>query len=169
MYSVDYYVSLLGRLNRLYLDVLANKLIDVNELDEIMDSVNGNDISSFSEDDRVILCNVIGGCSNVVSVIKYLLSKRDVNVPLQELRDEFLILEREHYVIVNKYITGIINVSDVNNFDLVLNKFKTKLYEYVTNEEDIMEVAKMKSKVQHFRTEVLEDEDLLKIAYSNGE
>jgi hypothetical protein len=31
----------------------------------------------------------------------------------------------------------------------------------------MLEVAKMKSMVQHFNTEILEDEDVLRVAYSN--
>ena len=32
----------------------------------------------------------------------------------------------------------------------------------------LLEVAKMKSKLQHYNTEVLEDEELLRLAYSNS-
>jgi YebC/PmpR family DNA-binding regulatory protein len=34
-------------------------------------------------------------------------------------------------------------------------------------EDEIMEIAKMKSKMQHFSTDIFEDEDVLSVAYSN--
>ena len=48
-----------------------------------------------------------------------------------------------------------------------LRGFREKLYNFTCTEETILEVAKMKSKVQHFNTEIIEDEDVLKMAYSN--
>jgi recombination DNA repair RAD52 pathway protein len=57
------------------------------------------------------------------------------------------------------------------NEQLVVEKalfeFREKLYEFVWDEENMLEVAKMKSMVQHFNTEILEDEDVLRVAYSN--
>ena len=83
------------------------------------------------------------------------------------LRNEFSLLESEHFKVVNKYIMGVIEVSDIEHFKVCLERFRNKLYSIETNDENIMEIAKMKSKVQHYNTEVLEDEDFLRMAYGN--
>ena len=42
------------------------------------------------------------------------------------------------------------------------------VYEMETNEENIREIARIKSILQHYYTEILEDEELLTMAYSNS-
>ena len=84
------------------------------------------------------------------------------------LREEFLNIEKRHFTIVNKYIMGMVEVYDIDNFRTILDEFRNKLYTFSVNEENMLEIAKMKSKNQHFNTEVLEDEDMLRVAYSNS-
>lgn len=84
------------------------------------------------------------------------------------LREEFLNIEKRHFTIVNKYIMGMVEVYDIDNFRTILDEFRNKLYTFSVNEENMLEIAKMKSKIQHFNTEVLEDEDMLRVAYSNS-
>ena len=86
---------------------------------------------------------------------------------LDELRNEFLKIEAERFTIINGYIMGVIKKSEIDRFEKVLFEFREKLYEFVWDEENMLEVAKMKSMVQHYNTEILEDEEVLKVAYSN--
>lgn len=86
---------------------------------------------------------------------------------LEELRDGFLKIEAERFTIINGYIMGIVKKSEIDRFEKALFDFREKLYEFVWDEENMLEVAKMKSMVQHFNTEILEDEDVLRVAYSN--
>lgn len=86
---------------------------------------------------------------------------------LEELRVEFLKIEAERFTIINGYIMGIIKKLEIDRFEKALFEFREKLYEFVWDEENMLEVAKMKSMVQHFNTEILEDEDVLRVAYSN--
>jgi hypothetical protein len=41
------------------------------------------------------------------------------------------------------------------------------LYEMEVDDEHLLEIAKIKSKIQHYNTEILEDEELLDLAYRN--
>lgn len=86
---------------------------------------------------------------------------------LEELRIEFLKIEAERFTIINGYIMGIIKKAEIDRFEKALFEFREKLYDFVWDEENMLEVAKMKSMVQHFNTEILEDEDVLRVAYSN--
>ena len=86
---------------------------------------------------------------------------------LEELREAFLKIEAERFTIINGYIMGILKKSEIDRFEKALFGFREKLYEFSWNEDNMMEIAKMKSKVQHFNTEILEDEEVLKVAYSN--
>lgn len=84
------------------------------------------------------------------------------------LREEFLNVEKNHFNIVNKYIMGIVEINDIEGFKVQLESFRNKLYTFNVNEENVFEIAKMKSKIQHFNTEILEDEDMLRVAYNNS-
>ena len=86
---------------------------------------------------------------------------------IDNLREEFVEIEKFKFNIINCYIMGIIKKSEIDRFQLALFDFREKLYNYSYTEEEILEVAKMKSKVQHFITEIIEDEDVLRMAYSN--
>ena len=86
---------------------------------------------------------------------------------LEELRNAFVLIEKERFTIINSYIMGILKKEEIDRFEKVLFEFREKLYDFVWDEENMLEVAKMKSMVQHFNTEILEDEDVLRVAYSN--
>lgn len=87
---------------------------------------------------------------------------------LETLRKEFQIIEILRFNIVSNYVTGMVTGEDIEQFRNKFFTFRDKLYAYETDEESIFEIAKMKSKLQHFNTEVLEDEDILRVAFSNS-
>lgn len=87
---------------------------------------------------------------------------------MENIRVLFNNLEIEHFNIINSYIMGMISVADINKFQAILDDFRTKLYELEVNDDNLLEIAKMKSVVQHYNTEILEDEEVLKVAYSNS-
>ena len=87
---------------------------------------------------------------------------------IEEIRTLFFNLEKEHFIVLNNYLTGRINIQEVNDFGRKLEKIRTLLDDFETNEENLLEIAKYKSKVQHFYTEIMEDEELLDMAYSNN-
>ena len=86
----------------------------------------------------------------------------------KNLRNEFRMIEMKRFNIVNNYVMGIVKISDVNSFKDNLFNFRNKLYAIPINDDNLLEIAKMKSKIQHYNTEVLEDEELLRLAYSNS-
>ena len=63
---------------------------------------------------------------------------------------------------------GIIKIEDINSFKQELFQFRDMLYAITISDSNLLEIAKMKSKVQHFNTEILEDEDILRVAYANS-
>ena len=87
---------------------------------------------------------------------------------IEDIREQFFILEKDHFNIINNYITGIVNIKEVNDFGEKITIIRNLLDEFETNEENLLEIAKYKSKVQHFYTEIMEDEELLDMAYSNN-
>ncbi|MGN1337425.1 MAG: hypothetical protein ACI4WW_03020 [Candidatus Coprovivens sp.] len=87
---------------------------------------------------------------------------------MEKIRVLFNNLEIEHFNIINSYIMGMVSVADINRFQAILDDFRTKLYELEVNDDNLLEIAKMKSVVQHYNTEILEDEEVLKVAYSNS-
>lgn len=84
------------------------------------------------------------------------------------IRDEFINLEALHFNITNCYIMGVITTSDIDRFKEALDGFRAILYDFEPDEETLLEIAKMKSVVQHYNTEILEDEEVLRVAYSNS-
>jgi hypothetical protein len=85
---------------------------------------------------------------------------------IEELRKEFISLEKEHYYIINNYITSKVSKEEYKNFTVKLFKFREKLDNYKPKTEEIYEVAGMKSRVQHYITDTVEDEEILKSLFS---
>ena len=89
-------------------------------------------------------------------------------IDLEYLRKEFRVIEILRFNIVSNYVTGMVNANDIEEFRKKFFTFREHLYGFETTEETLLEIAKMKSKLQHYNTEVLEDEELLKVAFSNS-
>lgn len=87
---------------------------------------------------------------------------------IEEIRKLFFVLEKDHFTIINNYIMGIISIQEVTMFGQKIEKIRNLLDNFQTNDENILEIAKYKSKIQHFYTEIMEDEELLRMAYSNN-
>lgn len=87
---------------------------------------------------------------------------------IEEIRKLFFVLEKDRFTIVNNYIMGIISIQEVNMFGQKIEKMRNLLDKFQTNDENLLEIAKYKSKIQHFYTEIMEDEELLRMAYSNN-
>jgi hypothetical protein len=90
-----------------------------------------------------------------------------MEMTLEDLKKEMYLLELEKYDIENNYVIGKLSVKQIDHFKDLLFKFRDILYVFQTTEENLLDIAKMKSKVQHFNTQILEDEDILKSAYDN--
>ena len=86
---------------------------------------------------------------------------------LDDLRNQFLKIETKRFNIINGYIKGIVKKEEIDRFEKALLEFREDLYKFICDDENILEIAKMKSKVQHFNTEILEDEDVWNVAYLN--
>ena len=86
---------------------------------------------------------------------------------LEEANKDFELLELKHFAIIDAYITGMLKIEEVKEFEKFLMEMRDAIYEMETTEETIMDIAKIKSKIQHYYTEILEDEELLDVAYRN--
>lgn len=91
----------------------------------------------------------------------------DNNLTIEYLRRKFEILKTKRFNIINSYIMGSVLIDDIEAFGESLNRFREQLYKIEITDEILLEVAKMKSQIQHFNTEIMEDEDVLKMAYDN--
>lgn len=87
---------------------------------------------------------------------------------IEEIRKLLFVLEKDRFTIVNNYIMGIISIQEVTMFGQKIEKIRNLLDNFQTNDENLLEIAKYKSKIQHFYTEIMEDEELLRMAYSNN-
>ena len=63
---------------------------------------------------------------------------------------------------------NVLKIGDIDSFKDELFHFRNLLYAITISDSNLLEIAKMKSKIQHFNTEILEDEDILKQAYDNS-
>ena len=87
---------------------------------------------------------------------------------IEEIRKLLFVLEKDRFTIVNNYIMGIISIQEVTIFGQKIEEIRNLLDNFQTNDENLLEIAKYKSKIQHFYTEIMEDEELLRMAYSNN-
>ncbi len=86
---------------------------------------------------------------------------------MYKIEEELLNLERDRYNILNEYILGIVDIKKVRDFGRKIEVLRIHLDKIEVSEDNLYEIASIKSKIQHFYTEIMEDEDLLRVAYSN--
>ena len=87
---------------------------------------------------------------------------------LEYLGKYFRVIEILRFNIVSNYVTGMVTAQDIEEFKEKFFDFRERLYKFETDETNLLEIANMKSKLQHYNTEVLEDENILEVAYSNS-
>lgn len=170
MNKVEVALELLIKVDNVYSKVIKGNRDVLNELDQLLlEILEYDDLSEFNDDEVELITLIINSFTFKVNLIYKILNvKRNQLLTMEQLREEFKVLEMKRFEAVNNYVMGIIRVEDIKSFEERLFSFRDKLYAIPISDSNLIEIAKMKSKVQHFNTEVLEDEEVLKIAYSNS-
>lgn len=156
------------------LDNLYNKVVNgdgdcLEELDNILIEIlkYGDGVLDEKIKDESVITMIISFIEKVNMIYELLNVKRNNLLTMDYLREEFKKIEIKKFNIVNSYVMNMVRITDIEDFKEELFKFRNLLYAMPISDENLLEVAKMKSKVQHFNTEVLEDEEMLKQAYKN--
>ncbi len=170
MKDIEKCLDILKDIDKLYIKVLSGNKDVIDELDILLIQIlEYDDLSSYNDDEIELISLVIKNITDKVNLIYKLL---DLNIKkeiiLEDLEEEFKELEMKRFETVNRYVMGMISVEDIDDFKKVLFDFRDRLYAIQINDTNILRIAKMKSKVQHFDTEILEDEDVLRVAYANS-
>ncbi len=79
---------------------------------------------------------------------------------MDKIEDELMELELLKFKIMQNYIQGVVTKREIDEFRTRLFTFKDALYVIPISDSNLLQIAKMKSKIQHFETEVLEDEEV---------
>ncbi len=159
-------LNLLIELDKLYFEVVNGNKNYQDRLDALI-----IDVLSFKEEDlsdEVIAMTIVAFNQKVNLITKISPLTLTIPITLDTARDEFQQLEFQQFQINNNYILGTLTVADIDSFKNKLFAFRDKLYAIPISDSNIIEIAKMKSKIQHYETEILEDEDILKVAYQNS-
>lgn len=159
-----------NKVNDIYNRVFNGTKDVLDELDCVMiEILKYDDLSLYTDEEIQSISIIIANLTEKINLIYDMLDyKKDNMLTIEILREEFKILEMKRFELVNSYVMGIIQVNDINEFKDSLFKFRERLYAIPISDNTLLEIAKMKSKVQHFDTEVLEDEEILKVAYNNS-
>lgn len=170
MKDIEKCLDILKDIDKLYIKVLSGNKDVMDELDILLIQIlEYDDLSSYNDDEIELISLVIKNITDKVNLIYKLL---DLNIKkeiiLEDLEEEFKELEMKRFETINRYVMGMISVEDIDDFKKVLFDFRDRLYAIQINDTNILRIAKMKSKVQHFDTEILEDEDVLRVAYANS-
>lgn len=170
MKDIEKCLDILKDIDKLYIKVLSGNKDVIDELDILLIQIlEYDDLSSYNDDEIELISLVIKNITDKVNLIYKLL---DLNIKkeiiLEDLEEEFKELEMKRFETINRYVMGMISVEDIDDFKKVLFDFRDRLYAIQINDTNILRIAKMKSKVQHFDTEILEDEDVLRVAYANS-
>lgn len=157
-------------LDSLYNEVLNGKQDIFSESDKLMvDILRLKDISIIDKDEQEFVDGLIYSFIDKINLMYEILDvKKDNLLTLEHLEEEFHKLEMKRFNIENSYIMGIIKSEDLNSFGEELFQFRNLLYAIPISDSNLLQIAKMKSKIQHFNTEILEDEDILRVAYENS-
>lgn len=162
-------LNLVKEIDLLYAEVISSNKDVTEQLDKLLlEMLVYEDIDSIDEEERKLIVKAIKAISDKVELIYSILNTNRDGVTIDNLREEFLNIEKLRFETVNKYVMGIVQVIDIEQFKERLFDFRKNLYAIPISDNNILEIAKMKSKVQHFNTEVLEDEEVLRVAYSNS-
>ncbi len=158
------------RLDNLYTQVLNGKQDIFKESDQIMlDILKLKEMSINDDDVREFVVGLISSFVEKINLMYEVLDvKKDNLLTLEHLSEEFHKLEIKKFNIENSYIMGMVKIEDINNFADELFQFRNLLYAIPISDNNLLEIAKMKSKIQHFNTQVLEDEEVLRTAYDNS-
>lgn len=162
-------LNLVKEIDSLY-DELISSNKDISEaLDKLLlEILVYEDMQGIDLEDSLVIDKAIKAISYKVELIYSVLNTKRDKVTLEDLREEFIELEKLRFETINKYVMGIVKILDIEQFKDKLFEFRKRLYAISISDNNILEIAKMKSKVQHFNTEVLEDEEVLRVAYSNS-
>lgn len=158
------------KVNDIYNRVFNGDKDVLKELDGILEEIlKYSDLSLYSKEEINNISYIIGKLTEKINLIYEMLEiKKDNLLTVEMLREEFKIIEMKRFEILNNYVMGMVKIDDINLFKEMLFRFREKLYAISISDNTLIEIAKMKSRIQHFNTEVLEDEEVLKQAYANS-
>ncbi len=167
---MDKALELKDKIDNLYNDVRNDVQGGISKLDKLfVEVLSLEDLSCYNEEEKQQIKELINSFIDKIKLIYEILEvKSDNLLTLEYLQEEFSKLEIKRFVIENNYVMGIIRIEDIDNFKQELFQFRDMLYAITISDSNLLEIAKMKSKVQHFNTEILEDEDILRVAYANS-
>lgn len=156
------------------LDVLYDEVVNGNrdrleELDKfILKLASFDSFNTSSAEELLFIDSLFNSLIEKMNLIcDLLIVKKENLLTMDNIREEFKRLELKRFQIVNNYVLGMVELSQINIFKEELFQFRNMLYAIPISDDNLLEIAKMKSKIQHFNTEVLEDEEILKQAYNN--
>ncbi|HAB66608.1 MAG TPA: hypothetical protein DCE23_04500 [Firmicutes bacterium] len=159
-------LRLLIKLDKIYEDVVNGDRNFISKLDNLL-----IEILNFTEEeikDEIISMVIIAFNHKVNLIYKICPIEESTSLTFENLQEEFKILEIKQFEINNNYVLGTINIKEIDDFREKLFTFRNRLYAIPISDSNILEIAKMKSKIQHYETEILEDEDVLSMAYANS-
>lgn len=158
------------KLDSLYNDVLNGVQDIFKDSDSLMlDILKLKRLNIVDEDEQKNVDDLIHSFIDKINLMYEILDvKKDNLLTLEHLSEEFHKLEIKRFNIENSYIMGMIRLEEINAFGEELFQFRNMLYAIPISDNNLLQIATMKSKIQHFNTEILEDEDILKVAYENS-
>ena len=162
-------LNIKDRLDNLYNEVLNGKQEIFLELDQLIVEILKLKEIELPDDDVEPVNELIHSFIDKINLIYEILDvKKDNLLTLEHLKEEFHKLEMKRFVLENNYVMGMLKIEEINNFKDELFSFRNMLYAIPISDSNLLDIAKMKSKIQHFNTEILEDEDILRQAYENS-
>ena len=158
------------KLDNLYNEVLNGRQDVFEESDKlILEILSLKEIDYQDNDEKEQVNELIHSFIDKINLMYEILDvKKDNLLTLEHLQEEFHKLEIKRFMIENAYVMGMIKVEEINCFKEELFSFRNMLYAIPISDSNLLDIAKMKSKIQHFNTEILEDEDILRQAYENS-
>lgn len=162
-------LNIKDRLDNLYNEVLNGKQEIFLELDQLIVEILKLKEIELPDDEVEPVNELIHSFIDKINLIYEILDvKKDNLLTLEHLKEEFHKLEMKRFVLENNYVMGMLKIEEINNFKDELFSFRNMLYAIPISDSNLLDIAKMKSKIQHFNTEILEDEDILRQAYENS-
>jgi len=171
MEDVKSYLCLLLDLDKIYEQILLGNYDVLGKLQTIVESV-----ISFQDLDKdsvnyPLFQEFLEAFETKTSLIYKILELDDgesvKEYKLADLQKKMNIIEMKHFDYVQKAMFEQLTFQEYEDFRKGIESFRNILDRFQCDDENLLEVAGMKSRVQHFITDFLEDEEVLRVAYQN--
>lgn len=171
MKEIKSYLCLLLDLDKIYERLLQGDYDVVDKLQAVVDAAVSFQELDESSTDYPLFKEFLDAFETKILLIYKILEMDDgesiKEYSLDDLRKKMSTIEMKHFDFIQKAMFEQLTFQEYEEFRVGIEEFREILDRFQSNDDNLLEIAGMKSRIQHFITDFLEDEEVLRVAYQN--